>query len=762
MNIKLNQNISKIYHQLDSQVADIQSQRSKHPRAHSSQQREQLKTIASQLQTLQNELYAKEKKQVNDATAISTQSQNIPPTEEEIPLDKLNTLANTVHQLIDETPIFFQASGESKSTIRKIIHSIYAALENVLEKCSFGFVFPKGPKDLLLDECFDGAAHNAYHKKLPGLIRHNEEQLEKIYNEIQEQKGVGPEKLEEEVQALKNTNPGKYSKVLLLRHNIEKLKKEIKIVQKYQRKGDEMRAYCVAIGGSRIEIQTEDHVKLDGMYLDAQSFRRTLKQTGCSLTTFTTKGDGQTSPRQVQAVTMPKESYYNSNAGGKIVLALNQLDGIQDTSEGSTTPGAGWTLVEDDENIYFIRSEELPEQGQQHPLFSYHGASETWKLKENLANVERSAPLPIDDTSPASGTVIISSGGTGVYEAHKAESLLFLFSNMNVVLFNFRGYGASEGNATEHGFKLDMEAAYQFAKSQSGHEDKKLLFKALCMSGGPAAHAAANHPDTNIFLDQTSADFSKLVGEMAQIKLEVELEKFANESGLKEKVVALVKPLIGKVTSKFIRLIAPDFNVAKKLSKNRGQKAIFFTHNDNSIHFEHVEKNIKAVAKAGQMHKLTVISGPGEHASSVLKVASSPVDYLQSPAKMREYDDLLFYYNLMDEEKNRLEMKRSRLEHRPEKKEALAACIAQIKHLEEKMESIRTQAERIEKETEDLIALQAPQIGPNATKVEFTAQNQIRHFLTKAELSNDIIKKDSQLRHPSSPPLYYLNTESEL
>ena len=93
------------------------------------------------------------------------------------------------------------------------------------------------------------------------------------------------------------------------------------------------------------------------------------------------------------------------------------------------------------------------------------------------------------------------------------------FRNMNVVLFNFRGYGRSEGTPSESGFKIDMESAYQLAKTKSCQENNKILFKALCLSGGPAAYVASKHLGTNLFLDQSYASFRKMCKEVVEKKI---------------------------------------------------------------------------------------------------------------------------------------------------------------------------------------------------------------------------------------------------
>jgi hypothetical protein len=452
--------------------------------------------------------------------------------------------------------------------------------------------------------------------------------------------------------------------------------------------------------------------------------------------------------------------------GGDVVRALRTLKAVSgDPTSDKGDPGAGWTFVNDGENTLFVRTEEIPNPSDEHPLFRFDAANKTWSVKQESESSAEREKATIDlDKEPVS-TVIISSGSEGVYEMHKAEAASFLFRNMNVVLFNFRGHGKSEGEPTERGLKMDMEAAYQLAKDRSGHQDSKILFKAFCMSGGPAAYVASKHPETNIFLDQTYSDFKTLVSERAESQIDECLTRALGKGDpatVRGKVLNMIKSGLNSISLKVISFIAPDFNTAKGLAAVNGHKAIFYAHDDGFVKFDHVANNIKAVADAGKMDCLMVLSGPGRHATSLLKVKSSPEQYQDQIKKKNQELDLLKKKRdgVIKVQQAQLGGEIAMLEKKggDENVKKLKELRGQLEKLGQDMHSLEGEMAAHEKEKEQLLL----EMGPNAQKNERTAMNQMSHFLTKAGLSDDILKSDTQLRQSNPAVLSEIQTTSNL
>lgn len=436
-----------------------------------------------------------------------------------------------------------------------------------------------------------------------------------------------------------NPPSSKKSKKELKELNIEKTKQARRNkIQSFEKKGEEVRQQMEVLGAERVTMTTSDKVKLDGMYLDAKKFRKTLKDAGGKLVSYTVEvkaKDPKSTSESItlQGISLSKKAW---EASGKQVLhALKTLHGVADNPNSANShPGAGWTAVQDGENILLVRSECIPDYGSEQAnndtFFLYDKKTEMWKtrnLKPPKATVKVKS---IDTKKEASGTVILSTGNRGIYEMDKDEALSYLFRNMNVMMFNFRGYGKSEGVPSEKGLKRDMESAYRLAKVKSGHPDNKILFKALCLSGGPAAYVASKHPETNIFLDQTYSSFKSAVKEAAKSTL---VSKISESDPGKERVAEAVVSLLSPISSSVIDLTAPEFNTAKYLGKIKGKKAILFTHNDELISIKHVEKNLAAIAKVSQLQNTMIFSMPGEHGESILEAQSSRVDFLDKTLK---------------------------------------------------------------------------------------------------------------------------------
>ncbi len=84
---------------------------------------------------------------------------------------------------------------------------------------------------------------------------------------------------------------------------------------------------------------------------------------------------------------------------------------------------------------------------------------------------------------------------------------------LNVLIFDYRGYGRSEGNISESGFYLDAEAAYGRARSEADKLGVKLVIFGRSLGGIAAVHMASGRKCSGIILEST---FTNL-GDMAKI-----------------------------------------------------------------------------------------------------------------------------------------------------------------------------------------------------------------------------------------------------
>ncbi len=587
----------------------------------------------------------------------------------------------------------FRPVEETKG-VKQILKLIYQNVRSLAHRASQGSIFLVYARALKL-----------------GVLAKKKSRIEKEKKELSQQleglklKAGAPEKIE----ALE-------LKLRACEEQLESLTKSLQRSEIQRKRGDEVRAQLTSLGGERVQIHTPDGVKLDSMYLDARAFRQTLADAKGKLATYET-ADENGKARTLQAIELPDDR----TAAKKILSTLENLHGLP-SDPMKVKPkdrhlGSGWSPVETAGKILLVLSEELPDPNSEaatlHPFFNYDRKTESWSLKSSLVRNEQ----PLDTSSPAAGTVIVSSGNAGVYEMDKDLALSFLFRNMNVVLFNYRGYGESKGVPSEQGLKIDMESAYQLAKKRSGHSDSQILFKAFCFSGGPAAYVASKHPETNLFLDQTYSDFRTLAREDTE-----------NEVGqmFKGKIPNwLAKPII-KIAAFLAPLTVPNFKTAETLAKVRGKKAIFYTLDDDTVNLEHVIRNFNAAAKVGKMESVALYPGRGEHGVDLLVFQSSFTDY---DKKMDEQlKDLRKLEETESAELADLTYEKAETSKIEKKKEALQAVRAVM-------------AKRVQNQY-------GVDVNPEAVVRQRTAQSQMSHFLARAQLSDPLLKTEFE-RRPS-------------
>jgi len=229
------------------------------------------------------------------------------------------------------------------------------------------------------------------------------------------------------------------------------------------------------------------------------------------------------------------------------------------------------------------------------------------------------------------GTVILTTGTKGVFErAGTEETLSFLMQGMNVMLFNFSGYGQSTGKPTGDHLKSNMEAAYHHLKTTYPEiEDNKILCKALCMSGGPATHLASLHPKINLLLDQSYADFRDTVADTMKDQLDGYLNTYGkkfddyfkskNLTAFRNDLRKWSEGSITAITHLIAKLVAPAWKTYKDIEKVEGNVGLLFTTDDFLMKMDRdIFNNYKALTKNGKAD-VSIMEMPGVHGDSWLK-----------------------------------------------------------------------------------------------------------------------------------------------
>ena len=103
----------------------------------------------------------------------------------------------------------------------------------------------------------------------------------------------------------------------------------------------------------------------------------------------------------------------------------------------------------------------------------------------------------------ARGTVLFCHGNAGNI-SHRVGTVEILNRlRMNVLLFDYRGYGASEGGPSEAGTYRDAETAWRHLVEQRGVAPGDLIIHGRSLGGAVAAELAERHPPRALILEST-------------------------------------------------------------------------------------------------------------------------------------------------------------------------------------------------------------------------------------------------------------------
>jgi len=103
----------------------------------------------------------------------------------------------------------------------------------------------------------------------------------------------------------------------------------------------------------------------------------------------------------------------------------------------------------------------------------------------------------------AVGTVLFCHGNAGNI-SHRIDTIWTLNRlGMNVLIFDYRGYGRSEGTPTEAGTYLDAEAAWKHLVEARGIAPGRIIIHGRSLGGAVAAHLAQSHTPAGLVLEST-------------------------------------------------------------------------------------------------------------------------------------------------------------------------------------------------------------------------------------------------------------------
>ena len=107
-------------------------------------------------------------------------------------------------------------------------------------------------------------------------------------------------------------------------------------------------------------------------------------------------------------------------------------------------------------------------------------------------------------------TILLCHGNKGNV-GERADTLGFLYElNLSTFLFDYRGYGRSEGKTTENGTYQDAQAAWDYLIDQKKIKPEKIIIIGRSMGGPIAAKLASKVQPKMLALETTFISLTKL------------------------------------------------------------------------------------------------------------------------------------------------------------------------------------------------------------------------------------------------------------
>lgn len=207
-------------------------------------------------------------------------------------------------------------------------------------------------------------------------------------------------------------------------------------------------------GGKTVAIQTKDGDWIEGMFFDAEDFKRAIVQAGGR---FIVTASGEQLIRS-----------YDDRLTKALKAGL-KLDG---------------TYVDDphvDDDLVF--------------------------------QVKLPPATLVEPSISRKQVMILTQGNGGIFEMDRAHIGETLLTGQSCMVFNLRGTGRSHGAPNENRTYEDIDAVYQFLRSK-GFAPSQIGVKGYCLGAGLAVELATRHP-VHLILDRPFSRIGDIVGDIA-------------------------------------------------------------------------------------------------------------------------------------------------------------------------------------------------------------------------------------------------------
>ena len=115
---------------------------------------------------------------------------------------------------------------------------------------------------------------------------------------------------------------------------------------------------------------------------------------------------------------------------------------------------------------------------------------------------------------------------------------------LSVLLFDYRGYGKSEGSPSEAGTYRDAEAAYQYLTQTKKFPPENIILYGESLGNGVALETALRHPPRGLILDSAFTSIADMSHEIfpwlpARLLLATRYDNLAKIPGIRRPVLIL-------------------------------------------------------------------------------------------------------------------------------------------------------------------------------------------------------------------------------
>ena len=115
--------------------------------------------------------------------------------------------------------------------------------------------------------------------------------------------------------------------------------------------------------------------------------------------------------------------------------------------------------------------------------------------------------------SPDASTLIFCHGNRGNLSDRTQSCLLYRRLGLNVFAFDYRGYGRSQGRATEKGLYQDAQAAWRYVRDERGIAASDIVLLGRSLGGGVASHLALHAQPAAVVIESTFTSIPDLARE---------------------------------------------------------------------------------------------------------------------------------------------------------------------------------------------------------------------------------------------------------